>query len=65
MSCSFTLSANSTGAEDDTQVGGLFFFLTSDALANAVPRREVLDPGFQWQWELRVARVVRQLPVVD
>ncbi len=25
----FTLSANSTGAEDDTQVGGLFFFLTS------------------------------------
>ena len=25
----FTLSANSTGAEDDTTVGGLFFFLTS------------------------------------
>ena len=25
----FTLSANSTGAEDDTKVGGLIFFLTS------------------------------------
>ena len=33
----FTLSANSTGAEDDTQVGGLIFFLTSMPLPMPFP----------------------------